>query len=509
MLRYALRRVLWVFPSVIGVSIFAFFVLSLVPSPLERDQQARTEQQLQEEKRRHFLDLPLFVNLTPADSRSRTMEAVEAVLSGGEQEARRGRAELARLGGVALALVLPKFDEYAPDERPRLALAFAPLAIRMGLPEAEDLGPERAVRFWERFWLTHGIEFREATARSAVGRYARYGTAARERQLRALDTFALPSLMAALAVPADREGAARARRIVGMMAHVTGREDRIALSSSVAEAAAACERWQRWWMVFRTDFVPLSGASRIGAVVLETRYGKWVWQAVMHRMGRDELGRPVLDQLLSRMRITLSMLALAVALAYLLAIPLGALSAFFRGRVLDRAVAVASLCPYVVSPAVLAALALHLGWPQQAPMVWATALLTLVLLADPTRQQRAELLPVLTEDYIRAAAARGAGPLRLVVVHGLRNAMLPLVTRVALELPWALTAVFVLERAFAIPGLGEATVAAVQRQDPGWLMALAVTASIWAVVALVFTDVAYAVLDPRLRQAVLRQRGPR
>jgi ABC-type dipeptide/oligopeptide/nickel transport system permease component len=64
--------------------------------------------------------------------------------------------------------------------------------------------------------------------------------------------------------------------------------------------------------------------------------------------------------------------------------------------------------------------------------------------------------------------------------------------------------VFVLERALGLPGLGDATLAAVARGDTAWLMAMVVAGACWAVVALVLSDVAYALLDPRLRQAVLR-----
>lgn len=208
------------------------------------------------------------------------------------------------------------------------------------------------------------------------------------------------------------------------------------------------------------------------------------------------------------------MLLLGIAIAYLLAIGLGSLSAVYRGTALDRGIALGVLAPYALSPAVVGMLAIGLGWFPVAgagevdlgPVLAAAALLALVLLADPTRHQRSSLGPVLAEDYIRAARGRGAGPWRVVVVHALRNALFPMVTRVTLELPAALTAVFVLERVFNLPGLGDSTIRAVQRGDSRWLMALAVAAAVWAVVALVLADVGHALLDPRARGAWMRAR---
>jgi ABC-type dipeptide/oligopeptide/nickel transport system permease component len=116
---------------------------------------------------------------------------------------------------------------------------------------------------------------------------------------------------------------------------------------------------------------------------------------------------------------------------------------------------------------------------------------------------------VLVEDYVRAATARGAGPWRVLLVHGLRNAALPVITRSALELPMALTACFVLERAFGLPGIAEATLQAIEHRDTGWLMTLSLCGAVWAVLALVATDVAYGLLDPRIRHTLMLLRRRR
>ena len=376
----------------------------------------------------------------------------------------------------------------------------------MGLThDGEPSDPAQVVPFWLRFWEAWGVEFRDSTARSSVRRYARYGTEARGKELRTLDTFALPALMEALQVPRHAGEVAAARRLVDLIAHVTERSDAIRARATVAEARACVERWQRWWLAYEADYGRLVGAGRVAAFALETRYGKWVFETVVLRLGRDAKGRPLLAQIVASARVTVTILLLGIALAYLFAVPLGTLSALFRSRGVDRTVCGLVLLPYALSPAVVGLLALHFGAITSGSVVGAALLLGLVLVADPTHQQRAELLPVLAEDYVRAAIARGAGPFRVLVVHGLRNAMLPVVTRAALELPVAITACFVLEHVFALSGLGRATLEAVRLHDTSWLMALSVTAAALAVLSLVLSDLSYALLDPRLRRALMQR----
>ncbi|HZO17248.1 MAG TPA: ABC transporter permease [Polyangiaceae bacterium] len=505
MLRYALRRVLWVFPSVLGVSLIAFFVLSLVPVEIPGDDSGAM---------RHFrfLDRPLFFNLEPSDVRSRSLQAVEALTNApeGSAEAQLAQDELVRLGGAALPFVLPPFEDMTPAKRVRVALALAPIAERMGIEHrGEPNDPEQAVTFWNRFWQSHGTEFHAPTARSAVNRYARYGTEARALEITRLDTFALPAVMDAIYVPQSAEEMPPLRRLLAMASHVTGRKDRIGESTTPAEAKSAVERWRRWWLAFETDYVPLTGASRAAAFLLETRYGKWVFETVVLRLGKDALGRPLLDELVKRARVTAVVLLAGLALAYFLAVPLGIASAYRRGLLLDRGIAASVLVPYLLSPVLLGLLAFHLGLASVGPGLWASVLLAAALSAEPMRQQRTELMPVLVQEYIQAAIARGAGPLRVLVMHGLRNAAIPVITRATMELPVALTACFVLEQAFGLAGIGEATLQAIQHRDTGWLMTLSLCGTVWAVVAMVLTDVTYGLLDPRMRHTLMLLRRRR
>jgi peptide/nickel transport system permease protein len=500
MLRHLLRRLLWIFPSVLGVSLIGFFVLSRLP-PLPR---AGAVEPDEVERRERIDELPLFFNLQPRDLRSRVSEIVD-VLVGADPEgeaAERAEATLARLGGAALPVLLPQLDALAPDDRVRVALALEPVGERMGLEHRGELDdPAEVVLFWTRFWESRAAEFHEGTARSAVRRYARYGTDQRAQPVRVLDTYALPFLVEAL----DADDVGATRRLTAVLADVTGRADRLSESSSPNEVEACIERWRRWWLAYQADYQELTGADRVAAVALETRYGKWALEWVVMGLGRDPDGRPVRQVIVARTRVTATVLGLGLLLAYLCAVPLGAIGAALRRRPVDRVMAFVTLGPYLLTPAVLGVLFFQAG--PSAPLAVAAVLLGLVLMADPARHQRAALLGELGETYVRAAVARGAGTFRAVAVHALRNALLPLCTRAALELPIALTVCFVLERALGLDGLGAATVEAVRQRDTGWLMALALGGAVAAVLALTASDLAHAVVDPRVRQQIQARRG--
>jgi ABC-type dipeptide/oligopeptide/nickel transport system permease component len=91
-------------------------------------------------------------------------------------------------------------------------------------------------------------------------------------------------------------------------------------------------------------------------------------------------------------------------------------------------------------------------------------------------------------------------------VHGLRNALLPVVTLAVLEPPLALGGAFVIEHVFGLHGLGEATILAVRARDTNWLMALSIFTAAIAALGVIATDLAYVLIDPRLAHAVLSRR---
>jgi peptide/nickel transport system permease protein len=511
MLRYALRRVLWLFPTLVAVSIVTFLFLSFVPDPTDDPTVAESfeVEALRRHRRERFLDLPRFLNPAPRDVRVRAEEAVLRIAAGGEDAPAAGR-ELARLGGAALPHVLPSLDALSPEPRTRVALALAPVAARMGLPDAERAGdPATAVAFWTRFWDDRSIEFRDAGVRTAVERLARYRSASRADDLRKLDTFALAYVLGDLSAPTNNASLERARVLVDIAAHATGVDDRIDVADDLDAARACVERWKKFWSIYGSDYVELQGASRVAAVVLDTRYGKWAMGAVTQRFGTSVDGTPALDRLSARAPITLFLVFGALAMAYALGIVLGSVSAASRGRKTDLAVAVVVLALYAAPTAVVAVLVARATDQRADSILLPTLVLALGLLAAPTRQQRASLANVMSQDYIRTAIAKGASRTRAVVIHGLRNALLPVVTLATLEAPFALGGAFVVEHVFELPGLGDATILAVEQRDISWLMAISIFAAAVAAVGVIATELSYAAIDPRLKLLVLSGRRRR
>ena len=505
MLAHALRRILWSFPALVGISIVTFFFLSYVPDPTEDPavRAALSASELARARRERFLDLPRFLNLAPVDVRVRADALVAAITEGGPDAAAAG-AELARLGGAALPHVLPRLDSLAPDRRKALALSLAPIARRMGhaTPDVED--PARAVAFWTRFWDDRGIEFRRASVRSAVARLVRYGSASRAADLHELDTFVLDDVIAALEMPRDDAGVRRARSLVEVAAHVTAREDRIAPGDDVTAARAAVDRWRAYWSVYRSDFVADTGLARVADMVLETRYGKWAHAAVTHQLGKSAGGAPVWQELVARVPVTLLIVFGGIALAYTIAVPIGAIGAAYRARRVDTILMIAILVLYATPTAVIAVIARDVAGGRA---VLAMALLAVGLVAAPAAQQRAALSQALSQDHVRAASARGAGPARAVLDHALRNAIFPVATLATLEGPMARGGAFVVERVLSLRGIGEITMLAVQQRDIAWLMAISMSAALIAAVFVALADLALVAADPRVADAVLGRKG--
>ena len=261
-----------------------------------------------------------------------------------------------------------------------------------------------------------------------------------------------------------------------------------------------------------TDFVALDGADRAIAVVTETRYGKWLRRAASGELGLSAIdGEPIADKLRARAPVTFLVCALAMALSWALAVPIGALGAWRRGRAFDvvslgadvRALRDADLRGGRAAPAdggrprdrgQRAS-----GWPSRRcrPDRWRRC----------SRWQRAAMLDVVRQDFVRTAHAKGLSGPRVLVVHALRNALMPTVTLAGLHLPALLGGAFVVEEVFGLPGMGFETLRAIEAHDAAWLMAVILVAAVAITLGLVASDVAYGALDPRVREVLARRQG--
>ncbi|HKC18893.1 MAG TPA: ABC transporter permease [Candidatus Dormibacteraeota bacterium] len=138
-----------------------------------------------------------------------------------------------------------------------------------------------------------------------------------------------------------------------------------------------------------------------------------------------------------------------------------------------------------------------LGWAEHLILPWLT--IALVTATTYARLTRGSLLEVLGEDYIRTARSKGIREWRVIVVHGLRSALTPVVTQFGIDLGTLLGGVIVTETVFGLPGLGQLAIQSITTQDLPVIIGIVLLASFFIVVANIAVDALYAVLDPRVR----------
>jgi peptide/nickel transport system permease protein len=508
MLRYALRRVLWAIPTLIATSLILFLVTTLAPDPDEgaavaaaaRDDAPRGAA-LEEARRSQFLDLPRFMNLNPRDVQSRARGALAAIAA----DTDRGgvaAAELERLGAAALPYVIPLLETLPPAARGRVAVALAPVGERMGVVRSEDVQTqEAAVLFWAHFWENRSLDFSRGGVARAVARLVEHGSDQREGDLASLDTFALPEIVRAM-TPAQH--AIALVRLTRLARHATGRGEVIAADASPEERRRVLGDWHEWWFVHATDFVALDGVVRTTAILSDTRYGKWLDRFRSGRLGLSVVdGEPIADKLRARAPVTLLVCALAMLASWTISVPLGALGAWKRGGSFDLASSAVLFVLYTTPTFAVAELLRRASAPSAVDggrLALATVALTLGSLAALARWQRAAMLEVVRQDFVRTARAKGLSAWRVAVVHALRNALRPMVAIGGLHLPVLLGGAFVVEEVFGLRGVGYETLRAIEAHDSPWLMAVVLASAVTVTVGLLASDLVVGALDPRVRE---------
>jgi peptide/nickel transport system permease protein len=228
--------------------------------------------------------------------------------------------------------------------------------------------------------------------------------------------------------------------------------------------------------------------------------------------------QPVWPQLVSALPVTLS-LALGAAVLWLIGgVSIGVLSALRRGSIFDRismGIALAGVSLPVFFTGLIALELFSYRWPifpnvhwvpfSQNPLQWARNLVlpwvTLAFLyaALYARLTRAGMLETMGEDYIRTARAKGLPERVVIVKHGLRATLTPIITIFGLDLGLLLGGAILTETTFSLPGLGQFTILAIQNQDLPEILGVVMLASFFIVIANMIVDILYAVADPRVR----------
>jgi peptide/nickel transport system permease protein len=236
---------------------------------------------------------------------------------------------------------------------------------------------------------------------------------------------------------------------------------------------------------------------------LATQYAAWLGRSARLDFGESLIdGQPVRAKIAAALPTTLALALLAAALAFGVAVPLGAALGIFDRRPWARASSVALYGAYALPGAAVALLVLRAGAPwgarTLAGMLPAAACLALAETVKLARYQRGAVLVELAADYVTTARAKGHGAGGR-VAHALRNALLPTVTLLGAELPALLSAGVIVEQVFGLHGIGMMAFDAVLARDVPLLLGLTTVGAVVTLVAVLAADVAYGLVDPRLR----------
>ncbi len=231
-------------------------------------------------------------------------------------------------------------------------------------------------------------------------------------------------------------------------------------------------------------------------------------------------GRPVIREIADRLGPTLQLGGLSLALALAVALPLGVIGAARRGGWLDRALTAASLVGLSIPVFWLALLmqllfSVTLGWlpsagyetvgdtsftDRLAHIAMPATVLAVATMAGWTRYFRAGMIDVLGQDYIRTAHAKGLSETAVILRHALRNAVLPAVAIIALDLASVISGAVITETVFSWPGIGSLFIESLDGRDYPVLMGLMIIGSAAVILANILADLVQALLDPRLRR---------
>ncbi len=223
--------------------------------------------------------------------------------------------------------------------------------------------------------------------------------------------------------------------------------------------------------------------------------------------------RPVTELLAERLPATVELALASLLVAVLIAFPLGILAAVRQGTIWDRlattfALAGVSVPSFWLGPVLILIFSIGLGWlPVSGRNGLASVVLPALTLGSAmaailSRMIRAALLEVLGEDYIRTARAKGLSPGRVIGRHALRNALLPVMTVLGLQLGALLGGAVITEVVFSWPGIGQLTVESIQRRDYPVVQGCVLLISLIYVLVNAVTDLLYTWADPRVRLGV-------
>jgi peptide/nickel transport system permease protein len=252
---------------------------------------------------------------------------------------------------------------------------------------------------------------------------------------------------------------------------------------------------------------------------LLVQYGDWLWSALHGDLGQSFItGQSVTKAVAQRFPATLSLAAAALTIALIIALPAGTISALNVGSPLDYAAMFfsqvgVSIPDFWLGILLMLIFALALGWlppsgytsPTEDFGDWLQHLILpsmtvgLITASILTRFVRSAVLEVLHQNHVRTARAKGLAEQNIIIRHVLKNAAIPIVTIVGMQMASLLGGIIIVEVIFAWPGLGRLALDAVVRRDYPMVQGAVLIVALFFAVVNVIVDLLYAYLDPRVR----------
>lgn len=244
---------------------------------------------------------------------------------------------------------------------------------------------------------------------------------------------------------------------------------------------------------------------------LIVQFGRYLWDLVHLDFGESiRRARPAIDVVLEAFAWTLQLAVVTMALVAVFAVVMGSLSAFFVGRLFDRAVTVVSLIgasapDFWVAIVAIVLFSINLGLlPTSGTGGWQFWVLPVaVLFIRPfgliVQVVRGSMISALSAPYVKTARAKGVRNRPIVFVHALRNAMLPVITVMGDQAAALLNGAVVVETIFGFPGVGKLMIDAILQRDFNVILAAIMVTALAIFLMNLLIDLAYLVLDPRIR----------
>ena len=243
---------------------------------------------------------------------------------------------------------------------------------------------------------------------------------------------------------------------------------------------------------------------------LSQQYFTYLTDVLRLRFGPSlkKRGRMVIDIMGDGLKTSVKLGLIAAALATISGVVLGSVAALRRNTVLDRVIMVittafVSMPSFIMGSLLLVAFTIKIpifpaNGTTRAGLVLPVITLMLYPMAYITRMTRSSMLDVLGQDYIRTAKAKGVSRMKIIFGHALKNALIPVITYLGPQIAYITTGSLVVEKIFAVPGIGGAFVNSITDRDYPLIMGTTIVLATFIVVMNLVSDILYKVVDPRI-----------